>query len=245
VTAAADIAITGMGVLTPVADGPAAFTRTLRGGRTGFRRAETGEIGSLLTGFRLRDWVRPHTAGSSAARARPRWCWNGPATPEAARPPSSRGSAGTASAWTDGGDTEPDPAGQARAMSQALARADLTPADVDYVNAHATGSVVGDQSEAAALLTAFGPGRRPLVNSTKALIGHCLSAGGLLELIATVLQMRDGFVHANPNLAHSVEPRLALAGRTAATAPMRVALSNSFAFGGISASVVLTGSPAQ
>jgi malonyl-ACP decarboxylase len=135
--------------------------------------------------------------------------------------------------------TEPDPGGQALAMTAALDRARLRPEDIGYVNAHATGSVVGDPSEAAALLSVLGPG--PAVNSTKALLGHCLSAAGLIEAVATVLQMRGGFVHPNPHLNDPIEPRLRLVGRDAQRMPVRAALSNSFAFGGINTAVVLTG----
>ncbi len=94
--------------------------------------------------------------------------------------------------------TEPDATGQATALRRALADAGIAPSEVDYVNAHGTGSVAGDAVEAAALVDVFGTG--PLVNSTNGLVGHGLGAAGLTELVATVLQLRGGFVHGNPNL---------------------------------------------
>jgi malonyl-ACP decarboxylase len=134
---------------------------------------------------------------------------------------------------------EPDPRGQALAMSSALRRADLAPEEIDYVNAHGTGSRVGDAAEAAAVRAVFGERRSSFLNSTKALVGHCLSATGLVEVVATVLQLRDGFVHANPNLRHPIDPGIGLVDRTAEAAPLRAAMSNSFAFGGVNTSVVL------
>ncbi|GII80007.1 polyketide biosynthesis malonyl-ACP decarboxylase PksF [Sphaerisporangium rufum] len=135
--------------------------------------------------------------------------------------------------------TRPDPAGQVAALRAALAAAGVDPGEVDYVNAHGTGSVVGDAVEAQALLSVFGAGPAPLINSTKPLTGHCMGASGLLELVATVLQMRDGFVHPNPNLAEPLDPELPLAGRSATPATIRTAVSNSVAFSGINCALVL------
>ncbi|EQD87910.1 polyketide beta-ketoacyl:ACP synthase [Saccharopolyspora erythraea D] len=135
--------------------------------------------------------------------------------------------------------TEPDPSGQAAAMRAALGRAGVEPAAVDYVNAHGTGSVVGDAAEARALAEVFGPGNRPLINSTKPLVGHCLASAGLQELVATILQLRGGFAHPNPNLAEPVDPALAFVGPTARRGALHVALSNSVAFGGINAAIVV------
>ncbi|MBI3688119.1 MAG: polyketide beta-ketoacyl:ACP synthase [Actinobacteria bacterium] len=136
---------------------------------------------------------------------------------------------------------EPDLRGEVGVMTEALRRAELIPAEVDYVNAHGTGSPLGDDVEAAALRAVFGPDRPgPWINSTKALIGHCLCAAGVVEAIAAVVQMRGGFVHANPNLDESIAPDLRLVGRRAEPAEVRVAVSNGFGFGGFNTSVVLT-----
>lgn len=143
--------------------------------------------------------------------------------------------------------TEPDSDGQVRAMRAALGNVD--PAEVDYVNAHGTGSVLGDEIEARSIGTVFGTepdatststafGARPLVNSTKPLVGHCLSAAGLIELIATVVQLGANTVHPNVTLGTPIDG-IRLAGRTAEHHRIRTALSNSFAFGGINASVLV------
>ncbi|MER5390711.1 beta-ketoacyl synthase N-terminal-like domain-containing protein [Saccharopolyspora sp. NPDC002686] len=133
--------------------------------------------------------------------------------------------------------TDPNPAGQAAALRAALASARVRPHEVDYVNAHGTGSKAGDTAEAHALTEVFGSA--PLVNSTKPLVGHCLTAAGLQELIATALQLRGGFVHGNPNLHEPIDEDLSLVGQAAKAAPIRLAVSNSVAFSGINAAIVL------
>ncbi|HEX7995073.1 MAG TPA: beta-ketoacyl synthase N-terminal-like domain-containing protein, partial [Streptosporangiaceae bacterium] len=133
--------------------------------------------------------------------------------------------------------TEPNPAGQAAAIRAALLAARLRPGEVDYVNTHGTGSPAGDVSEAKAVYEVFGSG--PWINSTKPLLGHCMGAAGLQELIATILQLRHGFVHPNPNLELPLDIPLRFAGHTASAARIRVAVSNSFAFSGINASIVV------
>nr|AGS49613.1 beta-ketoacyl-ACP synthase [uncultured bacterium esnapd11] len=130
--------------------------------------------------------------------------------------------------------TEPDSEGQVRAMRAALGS--LEPGEVDYVNAHGTGSVLGDETEARSISSVFGG--TPLVNSTKPLVGHCLSAAGLVELVATVVQLGANTVHPNVNLGTPIDG-IRLVGRTAEEHPIRTALSNSFAFGGINASVLV------
>ncbi|SNY24462.1 beta-ketoacyl synthase N-terminal-like domain-containing protein [Paractinoplanes atraurantiacus] len=132
----------------------------------------------------------------------------------------------------------PSPAGEERVMRQALARAGVAPSAVDYVNAHGTATPAGDDAELAALAAVFGPAR-PWINSTKGLVGHCLSAAGAVEAIATVVQLRAGFVHANPGLRRPAAPGHRLVGATAVPAPIEVALSTSFGFGGFNTAVVL------
>lgn len=137
----------------------------------------------------------------------------------------------------DGSDiTAPDSAGAASAMRAALADAGCEPADIDYVNAHGTGTRLNDKTEAAALRQVFGLGRLPLVSSTKSMIGHCMTAGGALELIATVMALRDGVVHPTANFTEA-DPACDLdcVPNTARMVPVRTALSNSFAFGGLNA----------
>jgi malonyl-ACP decarboxylase len=134
--------------------------------------------------------------------------------------------------------TEPNSAGQVAAIRAALSAAGASPGDVDYVNAHGTGSVLGDATEARSLRTVFA-GHLPLVNSTKAMVGHCMAAAGVVELVATVLQMGAGVCHPNPHLDTPLDDDLALLGRRAEAHPVRVALSTSFAFGGVSAALLL------
>jgi malonyl-ACP decarboxylase len=135
--------------------------------------------------------------------------------------------------------TQPDSAGQIAAMGAALTAAGLDPADIDYVNAHATGSQVGDATEVAALSTVFA-GHRPAVNATKALLGHSLCAAGLVEVVAVALQMAGGYCHGNPHLRTPLSDDLDFVGPDAVDRPIRHALSNSFAFSGINTSVVLS-----
>ncbi|WEB39588.1 hypothetical protein MOV08_10105 [Streptomyces yunnanensis] len=137
---------------------------------------------------------------------------------------------------------EPTRDGLADAMRAALAESDIDACDVDYVNAHAAGTVAGDAVEVAALDAVFG-GRghqRPLVNSTKPLTGHAMTAAGLQEIVASVVQMRDGFCHPNPQLRDPLPTTCRYAAQEAQATRIDVALTNSFAFSGINTSLVLT-----
>jgi malonyl-ACP decarboxylase len=135
---------------------------------------------------------------------------------------------------------DPSVDGEARVMASAIASAGLAPGDVGYVNAHGTGSPQGDRVESEALLRVFGSGPgRPWVNSTKGITGHCLSAAGVVEAVATVMQLRAGFVHPNVGLGRSVVPSLRLVGGQRVAENFRFALSNGFGFGGINTAVLL------
>ena len=133
--------------------------------------------------------------------------------------------------------TAPDEAGAAQAISAALADAGLQPADVQYVNAHGTGTRLNDRSETAALKRVFGEhAKRLTVSSTKSMLGHCLNAGGALEALATVLAVRDDV--APPTIGYRVfdpECDLDYVPNTSRHASIDAALSNSFAFGGFNA----------
>lgn len=136
--------------------------------------------------------------------------------------------------------SDPSVEGESRAMRQALDDAGRTPADVDYVNAHATSSVLGDEVEVKALRNVFGSRLANVpVNATKGLTGHCLTAAGVVEAAATLVQMRDGFVHPNANLENPIDPECRFVGRAAEPRSVRVALSNSFGFGGINTAIVI------
>lgn len=135
----------------------------------------------------------------------------------------------------------PSLAGEVAAMRSALERAGVRPGDVDYVNAHGSGSLVGDETEAQAIATVFGTGDgAPVVNATKALVGHALGAAGLVELVATVVQLASGFVHPHPGEPDPALPPCRFAGPTARPAGLRVAVTNGFGFGGFNSALVLS-----
>jgi 3-oxoacyl-(acyl-carrier-protein) synthase len=137
--------------------------------------------------------------------------------------------------------TRPDLDGQTRAMRLALDDARVAPERVDYVNAHATSTPLGDAVEVAAIKAALGHRAREIpVNSTKSMIGHCLSAAGIVELVATLLQMSRGVVHPTIN-QDEPDPELDLdfVPNRAREAKIDIAMSNSFGFGGINSCVVV------
>ncbi|MGW6918847.1 beta-ketoacyl-[acyl-carrier-protein] synthase family protein [Kitasatospora sp. NPDC054939] len=134
----------------------------------------------------------------------------------------------------------PDGEGAADAMRAAIADAGLVPADVGYVNAHGTGTKLGDIAETAALRGVFGPEGGPAVSSTKGATGHLLGAAGALEAAVTALAVARGLLPPTVNLADP-DPACPLdhiRGAARAAAP-RAALSNAFAFGGHNVSLIL------
>jgi nodulation protein E len=143
----------------------------------------------------------------------------------------------------DAGDiVAPDVDGAARAMLLAMADAGLAPGDVDYINAHGTGTPVNDAAETRAIRRSFGAGASRLaVSSTKSAHGHALGAAGALELVAVVGAMRHGIVPATLNLAvPDLECDLDYVAEGPRPMKVRAALSNSFAFGGLNAVLAVT-----
>lgn len=137
--------------------------------------------------------------------------------------------------------SHPDGTGLRLAMENALRSADITPESVDYVNAHATSTPIGDISEAKALKAVFGPApTRPAISSTKALTGHGLSLAGAMEAGFCALAIREGFM---PGSAHitRLDPACEGLNIIRATLPNRpnVVLSNSSGFGGANVCLVL------
>ncbi|MEJ1336121.1 MAG: beta-ketoacyl-[acyl-carrier-protein] synthase family protein [Candidatus Sedimenticola sp. (ex Thyasira tokunagai)] len=131
--------------------------------------------------------------------------------------------------------TQPSADGAARAISAALRDASLNPEDVDYINAHGTGTQANDITETQALKIAFGTSAGKLmVSSTKSMHGHALGAAGGLELIATVMTLAEGVV---PPTANFITPGegcdLDYVPNQAREVRVGAALSNSFAFGGL------------
>lgn len=139
--------------------------------------------------------------------------------------------------------SHPDGTGLRVAIENALRNADVAPDAVDYVNAHATSTPIGDVSEAKALKAIFGHSpTRPAVSSTKALTGHGLSLAGAMEAGFCALAIRDGFM---PGSAHitRLDPACEGLNIIRATLPNRpaVVLSNSSGFGGANVCLVLRG----
>jgi nodulation protein E len=137
--------------------------------------------------------------------------------------------------------TQPTAAGPAAAMQRALDDAHIAPDEVGYINAHGTGTEANDRVEAEAIHRIFGERARTLpISSTKGLHGHAIGASGAMELLATVLAIRGNFLPANAGLGEAdsvVDPALDLDHVLLQNEPgsPKVALSSSFAFGGLNA----------
>ena len=133
--------------------------------------------------------------------------------------------------------TAPDLGGMTRSMEGALADAQLAARDIQYINAHGTGTTANDQAETQALHQVFGTQAGKLaVSSTKSMVGHALGASGALEMVATLLALREGIV---PPTIGYLEPDpacdLDYVPNEARAMTVNAALSNSFAFGGLNA----------
>lgn len=133
-----------------------------------------------------------------------------------------------------------DGEGAQRAMRAALKMAGLAPSQIDYVNAHATSTGVGDRGELAALRAIFGASPSPAISSTKSATGHLLGAAGGVEAIFSILALRDGVLPPTLNLTDPDEAAgdLDLIGPQARVSKVEYALSNGFGFGGVNAAVI-------
>jgi len=134
----------------------------------------------------------------------------------------------------------PDGDGALRCMDAAIARAGISVAEIDYINAHGTSTPMGDEIELAAVQRLVGnAAARISMSSTKSSIGHLLGAAGAVEAIFSILAMRDGVVPPTLNLDHpSVETPIDLVPHRSKRREVNVVLSNSFGFGGTNASLV-------
>jgi 3-oxoacyl-[acyl-carrier-protein] synthase II len=140
--------------------------------------------------------------------------------------------------------TEPDPTGEnpARAMTMALRDAGVDPSEVGYINAHATSTPLGDASETRVIKHAFGEenAKKVPVSSTKGATGHCFGAAGAVEAVFTVMAVTEGVVPPTINYENEdPECDLDYIPNEARKADVRVAVSNSFGFGGHNASIVV------
>lgn len=137
--------------------------------------------------------------------------------------------------------SHPDGDGLRLAIQNALRQSDLAPEDVDYVNAHATSTPIGDFSEVKALKAIFqGNPSRPAISSTKALTGHGLSLAGAMEAGFCALAIKEGFIPGSANISN-LDPMCAGLNIIRATLPQRPAtvISNSSGFGGANVCLVL------
>ncbi len=139
--------------------------------------------------------------------------------------------------------TSPHPEGRGafRAMSNALADAKLNVSDIDYINAHGTSTQVGDAIELATVQKLFlNDNSKVLMSSTKSSIGHLLGAAGSVELIFSLLALRDQIVPPTLNLDNPMaEVKIDLVPHAARQAKLNYVLSNSFGFGGTNASLIV------
>lgn len=134
-----------------------------------------------------------------------------------------------------------DGSGAAKAMTLAIEEAGISPAEIDYINAHGTSTKLNDLYETRAIKLAFGEAAdKTAINSTKSMIGHLLGAAGGVELITCIQSIKDSFIHVTAGLKES-EPECSLdytagAGRKK---EIRYAISNSLGFGGHNASLLI------
>lgn len=137
--------------------------------------------------------------------------------------------------------TDPDPEGAARCMKRAIKDAGIQPEAIDYINAHGTSTPVGDISETKAIKMAVGDHAYKLaVSSTKSMTGHLLGAAGGVEAVICSLSIQHGVLPPTINLEHpDPECDLDYVPNEARKADVRIAMSNSFGFGGHNATIIL------
>lgn len=135
---------------------------------------------------------------------------------------------------------EPEGDGLRRAMDAAIGEAGISPAEVDYINAHGTATAVGDAAEIRAIKRVFGDGKGPCISSTKSITGHGLSLAGAMEAAFCCLALQERFTPVSANITE-LDPEFASA--AVVTSPIdhapRVAMTNSAGFGGTNVSAIL------
>jgi beta-ketoacyl-acyl-carrier-protein synthase II len=137
--------------------------------------------------------------------------------------------------------TQPSVDGPVRAIRMALEEAGIKPEEIDYVNAHGTGTRLNDVTETQVLKEAFKEHARSVaISSTKSMHGHAMGATGAIELVASVMALEEGIIPPTANYTKpDPECDLDYVPNQAREARLRVALSNSFAFGGLNAVLVV------
>ncbi len=137
--------------------------------------------------------------------------------------------------------SDPSEDGEVRSMTLTLKQAGVEASDVGYINTHGTSSPLGDHTEVNAIKRVFdGHLENIWINSTKSLAGHCLTAAGMVESIAAIIQLRESFIHPNLNLDSPIDNQCRFAGKTSCAAAIETVLKNSFGFGGINASLLFS-----
>jgi len=135
--------------------------------------------------------------------------------------------------------SNPNVEGQVRALNMAMQMGNIMPEEVDYINAHATSTPVGDRCEALAIHQVFGD-NGPLVSSTKSITGHECWMAGASEVVYSLLMMQHGFVSPNVNFAEADEDtsKIRIA-KTTIEKELNTVVSNSFGFGGTNSTLIL------
>jgi len=134
----------------------------------------------------------------------------------------------------------PDGEGAARAVKLALRRADLSPIDIDYINAHGTATLLNDRTETTVIKNVFGERAKHVpISASKSMLGHMLGAAGSIEAVITVLTINHGVLPPTINLTHpDPECDLDYVPNQARKAKIRTAMSNSFGFGGHNSALI-------
>ena len=135
----------------------------------------------------------------------------------------------------------PSADGEAQAMRRALESSGIAAEQIDYLNGHFTSTPVGDVTEINAIKRVFGAHAYKMkLNATKSMIGHTMSASGIVELIGSILQMRSGHLHASINV-EQLDPAVDLdvCANASVRFPVRYAMKNAFGFGGLNASAII------
>lgn len=132
---------------------------------------------------------------------------------------------------------EPDGEGAYRTMKAAIEDAGIKPSDIDYINGHGTGTLLNDAMETKAIEKLM-EGRAVPLSSTKSMIGHCMGASGAIELASMILSMQNGKYIPMPGLSAKMEGNVEMSAQSYGL-EIDYAMSNSFAFAGNSASIVI------